>query len=730
MQHRGHVTTRSAVALILFLYSIGLDMASARLSPVTRVAELLQGLAAKIEMEAKAEEVLYNKFVCWGTSNVNTKTASNAASESRISSLNTYIADLDAGRIELTTERVDLEKEIAQLSNDLETAAAQRAKERADFEDAKKEMDQGIAALTDGIRVLGEATQGAQGNLLAVRGKLRARGGFAARSAEAVAISRAVDLGKHNLAKGDAEFLRRVLTGDVPVWDWKKLNRKADFKMKYSARSEKIQKTLAKLLQTFQTNLAEATQKEEAAQALHDKLAASKGAQKDTAAEALRKMEKENGARGMSRADAQAEAEALTTQVADDTKFIEQLQGDLERKKGEWKDRTEIRANELAAISEAIATLRSDDSRDLFKKSFASQGYMFLQLQRDAASGRSFQAASVMQLAARAAGSARVGALAARVLASTNGHFDPVLAAIDTMVEKLKGVEETELKQKEQCEAERAADTRSALVTSRTIDEMTDKITSLQAEIKELDAEIEEKNENVKTINGQLKEAARQREDGASAYGVAKKDDDDAVALITQARTVLQRFYTGLVQTANVRRQPATSAAGEAPPPPPSTWDGGYGGKSGESNGIISILTVILEDVQKDIAKATTAEENAIKDYTDLKAGLEKDVLDLQNLISTLQGTKSGKEAEIESTESEQITQKEGLKVVMKKLEDAREGCDFISVNFPVRTSNRQIEIDGLLKAKAVLNGADFSEAPALVQRKPLARGLASRTLQ
>jgi len=52
----------------------------------------------------------------------------------------------------------------------------------------------------------------------------------------------------------------------VPTWDWKKLNRKATFKMKYKARSFKIHDTLKKLQQTFTVNLREAREKEDKAQ--------------------------------------------------------------------------------------------------------------------------------------------------------------------------------------------------------------------------------------------------------------------------------------------------------------------------------------------------------------------------------------------------------------------------------------------------------------------------------
>eukprot|EP00971_Amphidinium_carterae_P075218 1486821-Amphidinium_carterae.1 len=48
--------------------------------------------------------------------------------ESRIADLKTYIEDLDAGRVELTSERQDLTKELAALNAGLEEAAAIRAK--------------------------------------------------------------------------------------------------------------------------------------------------------------------------------------------------------------------------------------------------------------------------------------------------------------------------------------------------------------------------------------------------------------------------------------------------------------------------------------------------------------------------------------------------------------------------------------------------------------------------
>merc|ERR1712118_612672 len=99
----------------------------------------------------KKAESLYEDFVCWGKSIINQKTASNAAAESRIDELETYIADLDAGRIELTSERADLEKDIAELMSDMESATALRKKEHEDFLEAEDEMTKAITALKSAI---------------------------------------------------------------------------------------------------------------------------------------------------------------------------------------------------------------------------------------------------------------------------------------------------------------------------------------------------------------------------------------------------------------------------------------------------------------------------------------------------------------------------------------------------------------------------------------------------
>merc|ERR1719265_910163 len=164
------------------------------MSPVTRVVELLQGLSKKVEVEAKQEEDLYETYVCWAKTVIDSKTASNQAAQSRSDSLKQYIDDLENGRIELTSERSDLEKELETLNADIEAAEAMRKREHEDFLEAQDEMQQAIAALEKAVAVLAEATEGHEtGSLLAFKASLNE--GFKARAAEAAALDQAVALG-------------------------------------------------------------------------------------------------------------------------------------------------------------------------------------------------------------------------------------------------------------------------------------------------------------------------------------------------------------------------------------------------------------------------------------------------------------------------------------------------------------------------------------------------------
>mmetsp|Transcript_115339 Transcript_115339/g.200134 ORF Transcript_115339/g.200134 Transcript_115339/m.200134 type:complete len:747 (-) Transcript_115339:13-2253(-) len=712
------------MSLLIFANMLAVSFAATatgREEPVPRVVGLLKHIRDKIEEEGKTEEDLYEKFICWGKSTISTKTASNADAQGRIDVLKQYVSDLDAGAIELTSERVDLNKEIKEVSEGLEAAKSKRDQEHADFLMAEDEMKKAIAALESAINVLGNATEGAKdGVLFALKARVNAgtQLSLAASAAEGATLYHAIEIADKFLHKADALFLRRVLTGEVPDVDWKKLNRKATFKMKYKARSFNIQTTLKKLLSTFTANLNEATAKEATALEEYNTLKGAMDQQLANSKEALTKMEKENGAKTLSRAEASDEISALETQIENDNKYISETQQSMDTKTSEWKDRSKIRADEIEAINKAISILFNDDKRDLFKKSFASQGYAFLQLRLSAAErAHAVLVSKAMQLIAQAGHAARDERLVSFAQNETlvvdsspvNGtHFDLVLQAIDDMLSHLKDQEVEDLAKKEMCEKDRMADARDAIKASRDMDDLTDEMTRLASEIKEIEQEIATLKEKIAKATAEYNEAKSIRTEENTAYLAAKKDDEEAKDTVVKAKEVLTVFYDS-IQTFLLQRK-KRQAPGEAPAPPPATWTASYTGKQEEGRGVIAILSLIYEDIEKDISKATKDENAAQAAFdaaeTEYLAQKGKDEAQVQSL----EGTKGDKETKKGEAESSRGTKFGELKALYSKLEAGEAECNYFTINYPLRRSNRLIEIDGLTKARAILEGGRFTK--------------------
>merc|ERR1719195_869870 len=159
-------------------------------------------------------------------------------------------------------------------------------------------------------------------------------------------------------------------------------------------------------------------------------------------------------------------------------------------------------------------------------------------------------------------------------------------------------------------------------------------------------------------------------------------------------------------------KQPFTSTAGEAPPPPPATWKGAYGGKTEETTGIVAILGMIHDDVLKDIQKADDEEAAAVALYDKTKRNLETEKGGLTQSINDLSARKAEASEDIQDLLRGRVVDKGELGTIMKRIRDAAPGCDFVTINFHVRSQNRKIEIDGLEKAKAILSGGVFHGLP------------------
>jgi hypothetical protein len=676
--------------------------AALQLNPITRVAELMEGLAKKVEADGKAEQGLYDKFKCWCTKVLDSKATTIAANKARISELESYIDDLTSGRVELTGERVKLEEEIKGLEKTIQEETEMRDKEHEDYLAAKDEMDKALAALNQSIDVLSEATKDHQEGVL---------------SSMAKKLQKVMTVGEGFLAKNDMADLHKIL--DVPDVDWKKLNRPATFKKKYKARSGGIQEILADMRDTFANNLNEAIAAEKKAAADFDALMGAKKDQLSTAKQALLDKSGEKGARAEALATSEEELKDLTAQNERDAGYVTDTEATCKERAEQWSERKRLRAEEIASIQEAIGILRSDDARDTFKKSFDSQGFFFTQLDavKHVNNAQSKALSVVKKLANR---DPRVAMLVAKLMnkqpadVTDVDEADPfveVIKMIDEVIADLETEEADDLKTKERCEEERMTTTQEAKQVAKEIDTNVETMDRLTAQIDAANKTVQDIIAEIAELRIEMQDATENRADEEREFVAAKHEDETAVELIGNAIAALQKFYTdnGLLQV-TVRRsaQEPFVAAGEAPTPPPPTFEGDYGGAKGESTGVTAMLEMIRADIEKDIAKSEKQEADAVAAFDKLVADIEASIGDKEATKSDLEGNMATDEEARANENQTMATNHEELDSKMAYLKEIAPGCDFMAMNFDKRFSNRQIESDGLKKAKAILEGAKF----------------------
>ena len=134
---------------------------------------------------------------------------------------------------------------------------------------------------------------------------------------------------------------------------------------------------------------------------------------------------------------------------------------------------------------------------------------------------------------------------------------------------------------------------------------------------------------NIEVVKKQIvnMKALREAENAAFLQGV--KEDEEAIALLMQAKEALFKFYTknkieiGPLQ--NFLQQGPEFERSEDEAPETTFSDKGH--RSGESKGIISVLTMIIEDLGAEITEALRAEEAAQLQFEENEDGQDLDYL-------------------------------------------------------------------------------------------------------
>jgi len=685
----------------------------ATINPIRKVVTLLQTMQKKVEEEGAAEAKLYEKFMCYCKNGASDLEASIGAAEDKVGSLPNEIKAAEEKLEQLKAEVKQAQTERVAAKASMAKATAIREKEAAAFASDKAEADATIAAIVGAVAAL---EKGMAGGFLQTR---------------AAQVLR--DFMRHEAEMNELD--RETLTSFLS----------ASTQSTYAPKSGQIVGILKEMGDTMAADLASATKTEEEAIKTYNDLMAAKKAEVEALTAEIEKKLKQIGELGIEIVEMKEDMSDTEAALVADKEFLANLEKGCATKTAEWEERSKTRAEELVALADTIKVLNDDDALDLFKKTLPSASASFVQTRVSLETMRAKATQELRKALLTASRRHRPGfdflvlALSGK-RALTQGTFDKVVKMIDNMVAELKQEQLDDANKKEYCsvsldtaddkkkEVERAvSDLEGAIAKAKElIATLTDEIAALTAGIVELDKSVVEATDQRKAENEEFK--------SLMAADSAAKD------LLVFAKNRLNKFYNPSLYVAPPKRELSagdriyenmggeltTAAPGGiantgvaafaevkiheqvAPPPPPATW-GAYSKKSEESTGVISMIDLLIKDLDKEMTEATTEEKDAQGDYeTMMKESAEKRVADSKSL-SDKQAAKADTEKSLADASGEKKDKTSELLATLKYIESLHVECDWLLKYYDVREQARTGEIDSLVKAKAVLSGADYS---------------------
>merc|ERR1740123_2539110 len=409
------------------------------------------------------------------------------------------------------------------------------------------------------------------------------------------------------------------------------------------------------------------------------------------------------------------ELEDTKTSVAEDEKFLAELESGCATKEKEWADVCRTRQEELVALAETIKILNDDDALELFKKTLPSSASL-LQLAESAQSVRN-RALLVVKEALMSkthlGGQPQLDLIALALQGKSQG-FDKVIGMIDEMVANLKKEQADDEAKKEYCDKEFDTSEDKKKELDLKVSDSATAIEELEGSIATLTEEIAALQAGIKALDKAVTEATAIRKEENADYKELKQSDTAAKEILGMAKNRLNKFYNPKLYKPPPVEEPTFVQVSShalklgAPPPPPETF-GPYTKKTEESTGVIAMIDLLVKDLDKELQEAEVMEEDAQKEYEEMMAESATKRADDSKAMSDKIALKASEE---EALMTEQDTKAATEKELMQTLEyiHALHGeCDWLLKYFDARSEARAGDIDALGKAKAVLSGADYS---------------------
>merc|ERR1719353_964446 len=303
----------------------------------------------------------------------------------------------------------------------------------------------------------------------------------------------------------------------------------------YAPQSGEIFGILQQMKETFETNLSASQKQEMQEQAGYEELKTAKlqeiGAGEGQLAQKRQLLAETDEKAATAKQDLADTREALSA----DQKFLLDLKQKCAEMDAEWESRKKARAEEIAAVGEALSILSGDDAHDLFSKTLG-----FVQLSAASADSRRAEAAKVLASAAQRLHSPELATVAVNVRLDA---FTKVKAAIDKMVTELEEQQADEVKHRDFCNSGLAQTEKEQQLKGRDLDTLAAHIEDLGATADTLGEEIAGLKAEIAEMTVQVKRAGEDRESQNADFQQTVSDQRAAQAVLKRAVEVLEKVY-------------------------------------------------------------------------------------------------------------------------------------------------------------------------------------------
>jgi len=658
--------------------SLQFDVDAAKERPVTKVVNLLKDMQKQLEKEAEEDEEIYEKMACWCETNDKAKTKAIADAEAHIEDLTSSIEELSASSARLNTEIKNLEAEVAENQDALDKATAMRAKDLAEFNSEEKDMLQAISALKSAIIVLSKNHPGAA--LLQISS-------MEPNMIMQVAATLQEEYRRH------ASLLDGVLTSaqkrQVTVFAQAPMDFLQDSGPSYAPASGAIFGILKQMKETFESNLSQSQKDELAGQKAFEDLKAAKEDEIATGQEQVDMKTQELATTDEKLVESKQDLTDTRDSLSADEKFLMDLKQTCQMSDQEWEERQKTRQLEIEAVSKALAILTSDDARDLFSKTLG-----FVQKNAEMHSTSRTKASELLLAVAKKNNNAQLIALSNMIRLDA---FVKVLKAIDDMIAALLTEKQDEIKLKDFCVEGFYQNERSTEKKDREKADLTQLISDLGMQIDELTQAIESLKAEIAEMQEQLKRAGEDREAENKEFQLTVADQRATQKLLKSCLGVLKGFYDKKAKAALMQQ-------GKADQPAPPGFKAYK--KSAASGGVMGMIQGIIDDAIALEKEATQSEADSQKAYEDFVTETQRSVDEKSKEIVNKAELKSKAEADkIEAEENKENVMLD-LDQLANEALDLHKTCDFVVKNFEIRQTGRDEEIEALKQVKAILRGA------------------------